>query len=122
MTDISGLSGSVVYDNEPNAAQALLSMAAPPLVPDDGAFTAAGEEDNPIAPIEMQPSEAFPRQAGWMRCHRRLLRPQPATPIIFPLSIPTITAFTACSSASHPDCARTGNSLVSQILISASQD
>ncbi|WCK04882.1 hypothetical protein [Agrobacterium tumefaciens] len=65
MTDISGLSGSLVYDNEPDAAQALLSMAAPPLVPDDAAFTAAGEEDQPIAAQDMQPERSLPK-ASWL--------------------------------------------------------
>lgn len=65
MTDISGLSGSAVYDTEPNAAQALLSMAAPPLVPDDAAFIAPAEEDNPIAPVEIQPARSLPK-ASWL--------------------------------------------------------
>jgi len=65
MTNISGLSGSVVYANEPDAAQALLSMAAPPLVPDDAAFAAAGDEDQPIAPAEMQLERRLPK-ASWL--------------------------------------------------------
>ncbi len=65
MTDISGLPGSVIYDNEPDAAQALLSMAAPPLVPDDAAFTAIGDEDRPNAAVEMQPKRSLPK-ASWL--------------------------------------------------------
>lgn len=65
MTDISALSGGIIYDNEPDAAQALLSMAAPPLVPDDDDFTAIGDEDQPIAPVEMQPQRSLPK-ASWL--------------------------------------------------------
>lgn len=65
MTDISGLSGSAVYDTEPNAAQALLSMAAPSLVPDDAAFTAPAEEDSLIDPVNIQPDRNLPK-ASWL--------------------------------------------------------
>ncbi|MCZ4432863.1 hypothetical protein O3S81_24395 [Agrobacterium sp. SOY23] len=65
MTDISGLSGSAGHDTEPNAAQALLSMPAPPLVPDDAVFTAPGEEDNLFEPVEMQPERSLPK-ASWL--------------------------------------------------------
>ncbi|MFJ1310678.1 hypothetical protein [Agrobacterium sp. P15N1-A] len=65
MTYISGLSGSAVYDTEPNAAQALLSMAAPSLVPDDAAFTAPAEEDSLIDPVNIQPDRNLPK-ASWL--------------------------------------------------------
>ncbi|KDR88291.1 hypothetical protein L905_26070 [Agrobacterium sp. TS43] len=65
MTDISGLSGSAVYDTEPNAAQALLSMAAPSLIPDDAAFTAPAEEDSLIDPVNIQPERNLPK-ASWL--------------------------------------------------------
>jgi hypothetical protein len=65
MSDISGISGSAGHDAEPNAAQALLSMAAPPLVPDDAAFFAASEEDNLIDPVENRPERGFPK-ASWL--------------------------------------------------------
>ncbi|MCZ7858388.1 hypothetical protein BS627_19405 [Agrobacterium salinitolerans] len=65
MTDISGLAGSAAYDTEPNAAQALLSMAAPPLVPDDAAFTAPADEASPIDPANAQPERRLPK-ASWL--------------------------------------------------------
>lgn len=65
MTDISRLSGSAVYDAEPNAAQALLSMAAPLLVPDDDIFTAPAEEDSLIDPVNIQPERNLPK-ASWL--------------------------------------------------------
>lgn len=66
MTDISGLPGSVIYDNEPDAAQALLSMAAPPpLAPDDAAFTVIDDEDRLNAAVEMQPKRSLPK-ASWL--------------------------------------------------------
>ncbi|MBB4404020.1 MULTISPECIES: hypothetical protein [Rhizobium/Agrobacterium group] len=65
MTDISGLSGNAVYDTEPNAAQALLSMAAPSLIPDDAAFTAPAEEDSLIDPVNIQPERKLPK-ASWL--------------------------------------------------------
>lgn len=65
MSDISGISGSAGHDAEPNAAQTLLSMALPPLVPDDAAFSAASEEDNLIDPVENRPERGFPK-ASWL--------------------------------------------------------
>lgn len=106
MTDVSGLAGSAAFDiesnAEPNAAQALLSMAAPPIVPDDTGFTPL-RKPAASTPRTLNPKEDFPRQAGSTPCRRKLLRRRPAIPTIFPRSIPTITAFTACSSAFLPD-------------------
>ncbi|MDH0615048.1 MULTISPECIES: hypothetical protein [unclassified Agrobacterium] len=65
MTDISGLPGSAAYDAEPNAAQALMSMAAPPLVPDEAVFAASGEEDTPTDPAATQPERSLPK-ASWL--------------------------------------------------------
>ncbi|MQB07056.1 hypothetical protein G6L16_017465 [Agrobacterium tumefaciens] len=65
MSQISGISGSVGLDAEPNAAQALLSIAAPPLAPNDDNFVAASEEDNLIAPVENRPERGFPK-ASWL--------------------------------------------------------
>ncbi|KJF75005.1 hypothetical protein [Agrobacterium arsenijevicii] len=65
MSDISGISGSAGHDAEPNAAQALLSMAAPPLVPDDATFVAAGDDDHLIDPVENRPERGFPK-ASWL--------------------------------------------------------
>ncbi|TRB04431.1 hypothetical protein EXN61_19990 [Agrobacterium tumefaciens] len=65
MSDISALSGSTGLDAEPNAAQALLSMAAPPLAPDNAAFLTSGEDDNPVDPVETRPERSFPK-ASWL--------------------------------------------------------
>lgn len=65
MSDIPGLSGNAGLDAEPNAAQALLSMAAPPLVPDDAAFGAPDDEDSLITPVEIRPDRSFPK-ASWL--------------------------------------------------------
>lgn len=65
MSQISGISGSAGLDAEPNAAQALLSIAAPPLAPNDDNFVAASEEDNLIAPVENRPEIGFPK-ASWL--------------------------------------------------------
>ncbi|NTA83002.1 hypothetical protein G6L13_21125 [Agrobacterium tumefaciens] len=65
MSQISGISGSAGLDAEPNAAQALLSIAAPPLAPNDDNFVAASEEDNLIAPVENRPERGFPK-ANWL--------------------------------------------------------
>ncbi|AHK03905.1 MULTISPECIES: hypothetical protein [Rhizobium/Agrobacterium group] len=65
MSQISGISGSAGLDAEPNAAQALLSIAAPPLAPNDDNFVAASEEDNLIAPVENRPERGFPK-ASWL--------------------------------------------------------
>jgi hypothetical protein len=65
MSDISGISGSAGHDADPNAAQALLSMAAPPLVPDDATFVAADDEDHLIDPVENRPERGFPK-ASWL--------------------------------------------------------
>ncbi len=62
MSDISGLSGSAVLDAEPNAAQALLSMAAPPLAPDNATFLTPGEDDEAV---EIRPERSFPK-ASWL--------------------------------------------------------
>ncbi|CVI63202.1 MULTISPECIES: hypothetical protein [Agrobacterium] len=68
MTDVSGLAGSAAFDiesnAEPNAAQALLSMAAPPIVPDDTGFTPA-EEASRIDPANAQPERRLPK-ASWL--------------------------------------------------------
>lgn len=65
MSQISGISGSAGLDAEPNAAQALLSIAAPPLAPNDDNFVAASEEDNLIALVENRPERGFPK-ASWL--------------------------------------------------------
>ncbi|HCD83123.1 MAG TPA: hypothetical protein DEQ45_04705 [Agrobacterium sp.] len=65
MSDISGVFGSASHDTEPNAAQALLSMSAPPLVPDDADFIMPAEEEPPIAPEETRPERSFPK-ASWL--------------------------------------------------------
>lgn len=65
MSEISGVSGSASHDAELNVAQALLSMAAPPLVPDDVAFIAPVEDDTPIDPVEIRPERNFPK-ASWL--------------------------------------------------------
>ncbi|CUX03094.1 MULTISPECIES: hypothetical protein [Agrobacterium] len=65
MSQISGISGSAGLDAEPNAAQALLSIAGPPLAPNDDNFVAASEEDNLIAPVENRPERGFPK-ASWL--------------------------------------------------------
>lgn len=65
MSDISGLSGSTGLDAEPNAAQALLSMAAPPLAPDNTTFLTPGEDDEAIDPVEIRPEKSFPK-ASWL--------------------------------------------------------
>ena len=65
MSKISGISGSAGLDAEPNAAQALLSIAAPPLVPDNASFAATSEEDDLIAPVEDRSERGFPK-ASWL--------------------------------------------------------
>ncbi|CDN94009.1 MULTISPECIES: hypothetical protein [Agrobacterium tumefaciens complex] len=65
MSDISGISGTASHDAEQNAAQTLLSMAAPSLVPDDVVFVAPVEEDNLIAPEDIRPERSFPK-ASWL--------------------------------------------------------
>ncbi|MCZ7465238.1 hypothetical protein [Rhizobium rhizogenes] len=65
MSDIPGLSGSAGLDAEPNTAQALLSIAAPPLAPDNASFLAPGEDDDTIDPAEIRPERSFPK-ASWL--------------------------------------------------------
>ena len=65
MVDISGVSGGAIHDAEPNAAQALLSMAAPPLAPEDAAIISLAGEEATIAPAEIQPDRSFPK-ASWL--------------------------------------------------------
>ena len=65
MSDISGLSGSAGLDAEPNTAQALLSIAAPPLAPDNANFLTPGEDDDIIDPVEIRPERSFPK-ASWL--------------------------------------------------------
>lgn len=65
MVDISGVSGGAIHDAEPNAAQALLSMAAPPLAPEDAAIISLAGEEATIAPAEIQPERSFPK-ASWL--------------------------------------------------------
>lgn len=64
MSDISGLSGSAGLDAEPNTAQALLSIAAPPLAPDNANFLAPGEDDDAHRSVEIRP-RSFPK-ASWL--------------------------------------------------------
>ncbi|MFK3777801.1 hypothetical protein [Agrobacterium sp. NPDC089420] len=65
MTDISGLPGSAVQDNEPNTPQTLLSLAVPPLAPDDAAFAAADSNDILPDPVDIRPDRSFPK-ASWL--------------------------------------------------------
>lgn len=65
MTDIPGLPGGVLYDDEHNVARALLSMAAPPLVPDDATIAAAADEEQPMSTLQRRLERSLPI-ASWL--------------------------------------------------------